>query len=495
MIATRGPAQIPELYRIFPDAYDNIRGLSSARLFICGEWLKTSQQFEVHSPIDGQVIGLVNLTGPMEINRAVATLQVVQDELIRIPAYRRAEFLLIAASVLEQHTKFLIDVVVNETGKPITEAEGEVQAAIARLKRAEQDLRALEGTYIPGQLGPATEAKSGVVLRVPLGVVATITPFNYPILSPILKIAPAILAGNSVLFKPASAAAMTASVLIAILSTTDIGRYISFLPGRGHEIGSLLANHEGIRCISFTGSTATGKEIAQFAKLKHLHLELGGKTPAIILPDANLQDAAVKIATGAFRLSGQRCDAISLVFVPSKIADELIDLLKVELPKWLVGDPRNETTRVGPLIDKFALAKVRAHIEDALNKGAHIIGGDYELLYHYPTVLVNVKPDMLVYSEETFGPVISIIRVDDIKQALELANSLPYGLDGAVFGHDIKALWEVALQLQVGCVTINDLPRHGLGLFPFGGTKASGFGREGIMRSVLEFTEERTIVW
>ncbi len=266
--------------------------------------------------------------------------------------------------------------------------------------------------------------------------------------------------------------------------------------GSSSEIGDLMVSDKRVNMISFTGSTYVGKHIADIAGMKRLHLELGGKGPAIVLEDADLDLVVKECLTGALKFSGQRCDAISRVIIVDRVANDFVEIILKGIKRWKIGSPRNRKTKIGPLINKKAIEKVEVLVKEAVEKGAKILyGGKKKGLYYYPTVLDNVNQNMRIAWEETFGPVVTIIRVKDEKEALKVANQSNYGLDACVFTRDIEKAISIARNLEDGSVTINAHPSHGLGNFPFGGDKDSGIGREGLNYSIDEMTKLHTIVF
>jgi glyceraldehyde-3-phosphate dehydrogenase [NAD(P)+] len=329
-----------------------------------------------------------------------------------------------------------------------------------------------------------------------VGVVGAIGPFNYPLYIPAAKLIPALLSGNSVVLKPSSSTPISQLLLAHILEESGLPPgCLNVVTGPG-RLGTILAASEDVRMLSFTGSTETGKEIFRVSSIKQLHLELGGKGVAIVLDDSDIVLAAEKCVAGALKNSGQRCDAVSLILVDEKVADQFISNVLREVDKWVVGDPRHNEVKLGPLINSQQVERVRQLVDDAVDKGAKLLrGGRYFGCYFEPTVLDSVPLTAKIMWEETFGPVITIRRVRDESEALEIASQIRYGLDSCVFTSNFYRMWKIAKQLQTGAVTINDLPRHGVGYFPFGGIKDSGIGREGIGYSIDEMTVLKTVVF
>jgi glyceraldehyde-3-phosphate dehydrogenase [NAD(P)+] len=359
-----------------------------------------------------------------------------------------------------------------------------------------EEVKKISGEYIPGDWSDDTRGKIAVVIREPVGVVAAISPFNYPLFIQAAKVIPALLAGNSVVLKPASSTPLSALMFARVLQESGIPNgCLNVITGPG-SIGMKLVEHPHISLVSFTGSTKAGREISRAAEVKHLHLELGGKAVAIVLSDADVGLAARKCVEGAFRNAGQRCDAVSLALVEEGVADLFVEKVLEEAGKWTVGDPRWDDVKMGPLINSSQVERVHRLVVDAVEKGAKLLmGGRFEGNYYQPTVLDHVPKSAEIMWEEIFGPVLPIARVRDVGEALEIASAQRYGLDSCVFTNNFYRMWSVAKRLQVGSVTVNDMPRHGVGYFPFGGVKESGIGREGIGYSIDEMTVLKTIVF
>ncbi|HUO41659.1 MAG TPA: aldehyde dehydrogenase family protein, partial [Methylomirabilota bacterium] len=306
----------------------------------------------------------------------------------------------------------------------------------------------------------------------------------------------ALLAGNSVVVKTSSKDPLSFLLFSHILELAGIPNgTLNVITGRG-VIGEYLAASGKISMLTFTGSTEVGKRLSQVAGLKRLHMELGGKGSAIVLQDADLDLAAVETVKGSLSYSGQRCDAISRVLVDQNVADAFVNKVLKETESYKVGDPRDPAVKIGPLIDRNAAETVHALVLEAVEKGAKLLtGGRHEANYYYPTVLDQVPLDAKITWEETFGPVIPIIRVRDVDEAIELVNKSKYGLDSCVFTNDLNLARKVAKRLEEGEITVNAAPRHGVGYYPFGGNKDSGIGREGIGYSIEEMTRLKTIVY
>jgi glyceraldehyde-3-phosphate dehydrogenase (NADP+) len=472
---------------------------SEYRMFIDGRWVQATGKgtFEVHDPADGSLVGRVPAALKKDAEAAVNAAFRAKSAIGGMDTIERIELLDRISELVREHKKDLVDIISREAGKPVHYAEGEVKATAERLHLASEEARKFKSEFIPGDLVPGTSHRMAMVARKPLGVILAISPFNYPLFISISKVAPALAAGNAVVLKAASDDPICMLMFARLAELAGIPKgALNVITGSGSEIGDFLVTHPRVSMISFTGSSSVGKRIASVAGMKRLHLELGGKGPALVFADADLGLAAKECLTGALKYSGQRCDALSRIIVERSIADRVTRLLVRGARTWRVGPTSNPKTMIGPLINRRALENVDSLVGDAREKGAKVLLGGRHLkgLYYAPTVLDHVTKDMRIAWEETFGPVVTIMRVKDRAEAIEIANQSRYGLDASVFTRDIDRAIKTARALEDGTVTINGHPAHGLGNFPFGGDKDSGMGREGIGHSIEEMTKLDTIV-
>ena len=469
------------------------------KLLVDGEWraAEGGAAFDVVSPIDGTVVATAAKASQQDVLDAIAAAKRARRVFRGLPAAARLEICAEAAQVLGQHLDAFVDVIVADLGKTPEQARSEVSATRERLLLAREEVRKIFGEYLPGDWIADTKGKEGIVLREPVGTVAAIGPFNYPLFLAASKIIPALAAGNTVVAKAPSDDPLALVLFARILEEAGLpDGVLNMITGAGGEIGGLLAEHEDISMISFTGSSGVGRRIAQAASPKPLHLELGGNAAAIICGDADLELAVSKTLLGAFKNAGQRCDAVSRVLVEASVYDDYVARALAEAEQWTVGDPRADGVKVGPLVNPEAAQAVHRLLADAVEKGAKVLlGGEVEAAYHQPTVLVDVPLDAEIIWEETFGPVLAVARVADLDAALEVANGSRYGLDSAVFTRSLEQAWKAAHALECGMVHVNDAPAHGVGHFPFGGHKPdSGIGREGLGYSIDECTRVKTVV-
>ena len=482
----------------FAEIYDEHDGILTFKYFINGEWRSSPEKDKVISPVDESLVSEVYRTPLDQVNEAVRVARESQQKIRSLAGIERVELMNEARNILMDHREDFIKVLMIEGGKTREGASGEVDSLYLRLGLTMEDARKIFGEYMPGDWAKDTASKISLVIREPVGVVAAIGPFNYPLFIPASKIIPALLAGNSVVVKPTKETPISTIMFAEVLNMAGFPKgTINVVTGPGSVIGDALASHKDVSMISFTGSTETGRHIASIAGIKKLHLELGGKAYAIVLKDADLNLAAKKIVAGSLSNAGQRCDAISAVLAVQEIADKLVELIVNEAKTYKLGNPLTDPqVKVGPVINRAAANRIKSLIDDAVTRGAKVLlGGGVHGTYVEPTVLYDVPEDARIMWEETFGPVIPIHKVKDVEEAISITKRSEYGLDSCVFTMNFYDMWKVAKALQVGEVTINDMPKHGLGYFPFGGTKNSGTGREGVGFSIDEMTNIKTIVF
>ncbi len=481
----------------FRDCYSFDNGLPIFKIFVEGSWQESSsgETIEIDSPIDDSLIARVQKATAGDMDRAVKVAYSSKRKIRDIPAIDRIDILNRARHLLEEHRQDFVNSLVYEAGKTVKSALGEVRATENRIKMTMEEARRIFGEYLPGDWSEDTMAKFALVIHEPVGVVACISPFNYPLFSVVAKVIPALVSGNAAVVKPSSDDPIAALLFSRVLQEAGLpGGVLNVVTGSGREIGDVLVSHKLVNLITLTGSTETGEHIASVAGMKRMHLELGGKGVAIVAPDADLPLAAKKVLEGSLKYSGQRCDAISRVLIEESVYDDFVSHVLDEFDHWKLGDPRDEKSEIGPLINAEAAKRVQKLVEDAVAKGAELLkGGKHRACYFEPTVLGTVPLEAEIAWEETFGPVVSLIKVSSIDQAIEVSNRSRYGLDSCVFTNNIYTAWRVAKALEEGTISINDAPAHGVGFFPFGGNKDSGMGREGVGYSIDEMTRIKTI--
>ena len=467
------------------------------KLHIGGVWRTTDEYIGVTDLAEGGQFARVAAATPADADDAIGAAKRAEPELRETTIVQRANWLEGIAEGIEARSEELAEIVVREAGKPISSARGEVEAAAERFRRAVEEARSLSGDYIEG----TTEGHEGwraIVRKEPVGTVLCVSPYNYPLSTTALAVAPALAAGNAVVLKPASKTPVSGAVLAEIIveAAPDVpdGAF-SFVPGHASEVGDALAGDDRLNAIAMTGSSDAGKHIAAASGMVELHMELGGNAPAVVFPDADLSSAAAACTSGSFNYAGQRCSAVSRVLAHEAVHDEVVDRIEARMDDWSAGDLFDPETKLGPLISEAQADWVEELVEDAVERGAELVrGGDRDGRFVEPTLLADVPHDARIVHEEQFGPVAAVAGFADEAEALEVANGGDLGLDAAVFTSDYDRAMRVADRLEAGGVRINGAPSHGLGDIPFGGVKDSGIGREGIGYTVKSFVETKSII-
>jgi acyl-CoA reductase-like NAD-dependent aldehyde dehydrogenase len=461
------------------------------------EHVVTPTDSEVRSPYDGHVVGSVPVATEAHIDQAVA----IASDLHRsgpLPAHERAEVLdRAAAQLLERHEEFARSIS-DEAAKPIKTARVEAARAVDTFRFSAAVARTITGETIPLDASSAGTGKLGFVLRVPIGVIGAISPFNFPLNLVAHKVAPAIAAGCPVVLKPASATPLTALKLAAVL-LDDCGLppgWLNVVTAAG-RVANRLVEHPDVAMITFTGSPPVGWGIRERAPRKKVSLELGNNSPVVIEADADWKGAASKIAVAGYSFAGQSCISVQRVFVQSSIVDAFTEVLVAEVEALVVGDPSDDDTDVSALIDEGETERVKGWIDEAVRQGATLrTGGDLTTTgVLRPTVLTDVKPDMEICRNEAFGPVVGIQAYDRYEDALQLANDTRYGLQAGVFTADLGKALDAARGLDFGGVLVNEVPTWRADQMPYGGLRDSGNTREGPAYAAREMTEERLVVF
>jgi len=464
--------------------------------YVAGEWVDSEGVIEVADLTeDGEVFARVDAASEQQAEDALRATSETQRTMRGTTIPERVAWLEEIATGLEDRKEEIAETIVREAGKPISSARGEVDSGVERFRRAIEETRDLGGEYIEGTTS-GHEGWEAFVEREPVGTVLSIAPYNYPLMTTALHVAPALAAGNCVILKPASATPATAAILAEVIADTDVpdGAF-NFVPGHASEIGDLLAGSDLVDAIVMTGSSGAGKHVARESGMVNLLMELGGNAPAVVFPDADLESAAAACAKGSLKYAGQRCSAVSRVLAHEDVHDEVVERIDGEMDDWQLGDLFEESTAVGPLISEDQADWVEELIEDALEKGADLVrGGERDGRTIEPTLLANVPRDARIVHEEQFGPVVAVTTIADAEDAIDLANQSDLALDGAVFTADHDRAMSVAERIDAGAVRINGAPSHGLGDIPFGGNKDSGIGREGLGYSIERFVREKSIV-
>jgi acyl-CoA reductase-like NAD-dependent aldehyde dehydrogenase len=469
----------------------------TTRLPVGDEWITTGEELVVTSPFDGHEVGRVPRCGSAEVARAVAAAHAVARE-APLPQWRRAEILERAARGLAERQEQFARTIAEEAAKPLRTARVEAQRAVATFTIAAAEARALAGEMVPIDAADVGAGKLAFTLRVPVGVVGAISPFNFPLNLVAHKVAPAIAAGCPVVLKPASQTPLSAVALAALL-LGECGLppgHLSVVTGGGDTVGNALVDAEEVAYLSFTGSPDVGWAIRARAPRKKVGLELGNNAPVIVARGADVATVAQKISVAGFSHAGQSCISTQRVYVDRAIAESFVDELVARVTALRVGDPLDEDTDVSALISVSDRDRVASWIDEAVAQGARVacggrVGADGLL---EPTVLTDVTPTMKVCSQEVFGPVVGVARYDDVDDALRAANATRYGLQAAIFTPDLALALRAARELDFGGVLVNEVPTWRADLMPYGGVRDSGNTREGPRYAIREMTETRLVV-
>lgn len=460
-------------------------------------WLESPSFIEIKSPITQKVIGTVPAMSKEQVDDAVARAKNASKDWSEVPLFKRADLLYRAADLLLTKTDELSKLLMLEVAKDEKSARSEVTRTADFIRFTADIAKSMQGETIQSDRFPGFENnKISLVTREPIGVVLAISPFNYPVNLAASKIAPALVGGNTVVFKPATQGALSGQFLAEVFYEAGCSKdALIVITGKGSVIGDYVVTHKDINFINFTGSTDVGSHISQITCMVPLMMELGGKDAAIVLEDADLDLAAKNIVAGAYSYSGQRCTAVKRVLVVESVADELIKRLKPLVEKLQVGNPLKEQVTIVPLINSESADFVWNLMQEAKQQGAKLVTGERrEGNLIYPTLYDYVTTDMRLAWEEPFGPVLPIIRVKDMMEAIQIANESEFGLQSSIFSENIDRAFYVADKLEVGTVQINNKTERGPDHFPFLGVKSSGLGTQGIRYSIETMTRPKATV-
>lgn len=466
--------------------------MKTAELLIDGRWEQGASSVEVRDRFDGELTAQVAQASAEQVQRAVGAAYSAGEPL---NPHDRAAVLARASALVEERRAALVDLIIRDTGFTISDAETEVTRTIQTLQISSEETKRIHGHMVPVDGAPGVRGRLGFTIRVPVGVVCAITPFNSPLNTVAHKIGPAIAAGNSVVLKPAGVTPLSATALCEILLDAGLpAGFLQLVHGGGSTIGPLLLEDERISFYTFTGSTEVGEEILRTVGLRRTQLELGAISPTIVCADADVSRAVPKIVQGAFRKAGQVCTSVQRLLVEEPIMDDLMNALVPATQELVAGDPRNPSTTVGPVISEKEADRVERWVTDAVAEGAEmLVDGKRNGDVISPTILRGPRPDSKVVCEEIFGPVITTEPVPSIEQAIAMVNEGPYGLAAGLFTNDLSRALRSASSLHMGCVYINETSSARIDLIPYGGVKHSGFGKEGPRYAIEEMTEERFI--
>ena len=464
------------------------------KLLIGDGWIETGEWIEVRSPYDGSLVGRVPKGDAEAARRAVYAAELAMAA--PLAAHERAAILDRTAALVDERAEEIARTISAEAGKPVKAARIEVSRAMSTFTMAAVEARTLAGDVVPMDASPAGSGTLAFTLRVPIGVVGAISPFNFPFNLVAHKVAPALAAGCAVVLKPASQTPLSALLLAELELEAGLPPgWLNVVCGPAAEIGDVLVEDERVALITFTGSAGVGWKLRERAPRKRVNLELGNATPVIVAADADLEDATARLAANAFSFAGQSCISVQRIYVQRDAYDAFVDLLVPRVQGLVVGDPADDATDVGPVISGGDRDRILSWIAEATSAGASVLTGgtlDGELLL--PTVVADAPADVKISCEEVFGPVCTVTPFDTLDEAIVLANGTRYGLQAGIFTSDMKNALRVARELEFGGVTVNEAPTFRADQMPYGGVKDSGNTREGPAYAVREMTEQRLVV-
>lgn len=464
-------------------------------LWIDGRDVPTEKTYTVYEKYAGQPVATVADAAIEDVRAAVAAAENAFRRRPQLAPYRRYRILLRVAELLQRDKETLARNLVYESGMPIRDARQEVDRGTQDFILAAEEAKRIQGEVLPIEAQPGSENRFAFSIRVPVGVVCAITPFNAPLSLLAHKVAPALAAGNTLVVKPPPVAPLTALYLARLLEEAGLpAGYYNVVTGSTNDVGEWLLADPRIRLYTFTGSAAVGQHIKAATGLRRVLLELGNNSGSIVCADADIDRAVPYIVRGSFRKAGQVCVSLQRLYVHRSREEELLTKLAPAVQKLVVGDPMDEATDVGPMISEQAAARAEAWVQEAVAAGARVvIGGTRQGTLFAPTILTGVTEDMKVVCEEIFAPVLSVIPFDDLDDAIDRLNNTPYGLQAGVFTESLETALYCARRLEFGGVNINDTSNYRADNLPYGGIKKSGIGKEGPKYAIREMTEERIV--
>ena len=470
--------------------------MKTFKTYIGGKWIETGKTIDVIDKYTSEVIGKVPKAGKDEVNMAIEAAKTSFEEMKGLPAYRRSEILEKAANLIKERREEIATMICREAGKAWKYSVGEVNRGYETFKFASEEAKRIHGETVPMDASASGVGRIGYYIRVPMGVIGAITPFNFPLNLVAHKVAPAIASGNTVVLKPASTTPITALILAEILKEAGLPEgAFNVVIGPGSEVGEAIVTDDRVRKITFTGSAKVGDRITRIAGIKRVTLELGNNSATIIEKDANIDKAIPRCVDSAFANSGQVCISLQRIYVHKDIADEFTEKFARATEKLKVGNPLDKDTDLGPMIDENEAKRAEEWIKEAISQGAELVtGGTREGRVLRPTVLKNTTGDMRVMCMEVFAPIVSIVEYETFEEAIQHVNDSDYGLQAGIYTNDIRKIHYAIDNLDVGGVMINDTSIFRVDHMPYGGNKMSGIGREGVRFAIEEMTNIKMVM-
>lgn len=465
--------------------------------FFLGKWQEGEKYFKVESPYTLKTLWEFPSLTPYDVERAIDFLEKNKKIMKNMPKYKRAQILENAKNILEKKKEEFARTISLECGKTIKEARLEVERGIETLTYSFIETKSYKEEVVPLDSSKYGEGRIGFYIREPLGVVAAITPFNFPLNLALHKIAPSIGAGNCIVFKPASYTPKTGRLLVEILLEAGYPpECLAFLTGSGKIVGEAIVKNDYVKAVSFTGSLEVGERISQIAKMKRITLELGSNSACVVFEDSEWEKYLERMVVGAYALAGQVCISVQRIYVEKGIYNEFSQKYLERVKTLKVGDPLSEDTDIGPMIDEANAIRAEEWLKEAEEKGAEILPEiKREKTILYPCIVKNAPEDVKVCKKEAFAPLVVINPFEKEEEVIEKVNNSIYGLQCGVFTSDIKRAFRFAREIEVGGVIINDIPSYRVDLMPYGGVKGSGMGREGPHFAFDELSEIKLVIF
>ncbi|MFQ3545947.1 aldehyde dehydrogenase family protein [Halobacillus rhizosphaerae] len=469
--------------------------VKAVKMLLGGKWVSTDETFEVRNPQNNEPIATVPSATKKDMTEAIEKADRTYRHTQVWPAHERMRILYRVVDYMKQHAETFAETIASEGSKTINEARGEVKRATQTIQISAEEARRMNGETINFDQNEGSENRVGYHYRFPIGVIGAITPFNDPLNLVAHKIGPAIASGNAIVVKPASVTPLSALLLAEAFTEAGLPEgFLSVITGSGREIGETLVTHPAVQMVSFTGGSAAGERISQRAGTKKVSMELGSNSPVIVLKDADLHDAVQSCVSGAFSAVGQNCIGVQRIYVEKELYPSFLDTFVSRTLELNVGDKMDELTDVGPMINQHEAERVEAWVNEAVAEGAKVeAGGKRSGAFYYPTVLTHVPSKAKIAVDEIFGPVVLIQAVENLAEAVERSNDVNYGLQAGVFTSNINHAFYTIKHMNVGGIMINDSSDYRIDAMPFGGTKGSGIGREGIRYAMESMTEQKVV--
>ena len=467
------------------------------KMYLAGEWVDRDEKIDVVNPFNGQVFDTVPRGSVEDVQTAIASAARGARVMAAMSGYQRYEILMRAVGLMRERVDDLGRTITMEEGKIIGEGVGEAERAIQTMTGSAEEAKRLSGEVVPLDGAPTWTGQLGFTLRVPCGVVAAISPFNFPLNLVAHKVGPALAAGNAVIIKPASDTPLSALKLTEILVEAGLpAEAVQCVTGPGGTIGDALVADDRVRKVTFTGSRDVGEHICRTAGLKKVTMELGSNSPLIVMPDADMEKVVAGTVASGFSNAGQVCISAQRILTNERVYADYLDALTEGVKGLSTGDPLDGTVKMGPMVRPQDAVRVNEWVTEAVAGGARtVVGGEYEGAMHAPTVVADVSPEMRISCDELFGPAVAVTPFSDIDQAIAMANDTNYGLSAAIFTQNIDWAMKFAREVDSGNLMINSGPQWRADLMPYGGVKDSGMGKEGPRYAVQEMTELKMVIY